>query len=364
MIHGSVRAEAARLWNRLVRLHRFCRKRNWPWPTKAKFEAWAKGKFPGLHSQSVQQTIAEFLEAVDSARQLRANGNAEARYPWRLQRYRDVTFTNQAPRLVGNTMVLPCGRLDGKRAYLSVPLPKGFAYPGKFCELRLEFGKVAMVFEVADAVAAASASIIGVDLGVNTLIAATDGVTAVLVSGREAKAIIQKRNKELAELVGRQSRHAKGSKRWRRLQRAKRRMLAKTRRKTKDLAHKATRIVANAFPGAFAYVGAPFNEAASKIRSKTAQTVSQAITGVITSQLAYKLAGGVEVIGEHYTSQTCPVCGERHKCRRLYRCRQCGYAAPRDVVGSLNRRPLRKLSRRRSSGGYPASSSVQLPLAA
>ena len=163
MIHGSARAEAARLWNRLVRIHGFCRKRHWPWPTRNQFEAWSKGKFPRLHSQSVQHIIIEFLEAVNSARQLRAKGNAEARYPWKLRRYRDVTFTNQAPRFVGGNMILPCGRIDGKRAYLSVPLPKGFAYPGKLCELRLEFGKVAMVFEIADAVTATSETILGID---------------------------------------------------------------------------------------------------------------------------------------------------------------------------------------------------------
>jgi transposase len=39
---------------------------------------------------------------------------------------------------------------------------------------------------------------------------------------------------------------------------------------------------------------------------------------------------------EHYTSQTCPVCGERNKCQRIYRCRQCGATAPRDVIGATN----------------------------
>ncbi|MBV8076330.1 MAG: transposase, partial [Planctomycetaceae bacterium] len=52
--------------------------------------------------------------------------------------------------------------------------------------------------------------------------------------------------------------------------------------------------------------------------------------GSLTNLLSYKLAACIEV-EEHYTSQTCPVCGERSKQGRTYRCRRCGYVAPRDV---------------------------------
>ena len=108
-VHGSVRRETARLWGRLVRLHACIRRRNWKWPSKGALEKWAKGKFPGMHSQSVPQTIAEFLEAVDSTRQKRQNlrekgdaaGLEQAKYPWKTSRYRPVTFTNQAVRRKG-----------------------------------------------------------------------------------------------------------------------------------------------------------------------------------------------------------------------------------------------------------------------
>jgi len=56
------------------------------------------------------------------------------------------------------------------------------------------------------------------------------------------------------------------------------------------------------------------------------------------SLLHYKLAVCIEV-AEAYSSQTCPVCGERSKHRRIYRCR-CGYVAPRDIVGCSNIRMI------------------------
>ena len=51
-------------------------------------------------------------------------------------------------------------------------------------------------------------------------------------------------------------------------------------------------------------------------------------------QLDYKTCGALQV-NEAYSSQTCPMCGRRRTCRRMYRCR-CGIVAPRDVVGATN----------------------------
>lgn len=239
-------------------------------------------------------------------------------------------------------------------------------------EARLCLHRAILVFEVPDEARLAGPTI-GVDLGVNTLIAATDGEQAVLVSGREAKATVQWRNKRLASAASRQSKKTKGSRRWRGLQRRKHQMLAKSDRRLKDLMHKATRLVAEAFPHARCYVGEPFNEAAQKIGRRQAQQVSQACNRKIIQLLDYKTAG-VITIDEAYTSQTCPVCGERSKHGRAYRCR-CGTTAPRDVIGSANILCIGKhgsllLGRhvptvikylrprcRSSSGGHPASSS-------
>jgi hypothetical protein len=80
---AAARKEAARLWADLVERHRRTRRLNWYWPSKARWQAWAKGWYPGLAAQSVQQIIGEFCEAVNAARHLRKNAHPEARYPWR-----------------------------------------------------------------------------------------------------------------------------------------------------------------------------------------------------------------------------------------------------------------------------------------
>jgi putative transposase len=327
------RREAGRLWSDLTERHFRLRRRNLKWPSKARWQQWARGRYPGLHSQSVQQIIAEFCEAVESTRQRRKNGHAKAAYPWKKARYRDVVYTNQAPRFGDGWMLLP----NGQSGTLRVRLPKDVALPGRLIEVRLAYRRLLLVCEVPDEARPAGPTI-GVDLGVNTLLAATDGETAVLISGREAKATVQWRNKRLASLAARQAGKTKGSGRWKRLQKRKRRLLAKSDRRMNDLLHKATRQVADAFPGAKCYVGQPFNDAARSLPPKQAQTVNQASNARLIRLLDYKTAGAMEV-EEQYSSQTCPVCGGRRKCRRTYVC-GCGATAPRDVIGCLNVRAI------------------------
>jgi len=104
-------------------------------------------------------------------------------------------------------------------------------------------------------------------LGVNTLIAATDGATVILISGRAAKATVQYRNKQLARFQQALARKEQGSRRHKRLQRRTHQMLEKRKRRIRDLCHKATRQVAKAFPNATCYVGEPFTEAAQRIQA-------------------------------------------------------------------------------------------------
>jgi hypothetical protein len=81
----------------------------WKFPSKARWERWVKRRYPKLSAQTAQQIVAEFNEAVNSARQLRKNGNTEAKYPYRLDRYRDIPYTNQDARVRDGYLILPNG---------------------------------------------------------------------------------------------------------------------------------------------------------------------------------------------------------------------------------------------------------------
>src|SRR5713101_1704261 len=192
---SAVRLEAGRLWCWLVERHANARQQGEKWPTKAGLQQEIKGQFPNLHSQSAQQTVADFCEAIASAESLRKHGEPYA-YPHKEPCYRQVIFTNQGARYRNGILVLPCG----KAGRLAVRIPKGVVLPGRLMEVRLDYGCVEIVCEIPDEPRSGS-QVIGVDLGVNTVIAATDGEQAILVSGREIKATIQLRNKRLAEIT-------------------------------------------------------------------------------------------------------------------------------------------------------------------
>ncbi len=76
-----------------------------------------------------------------------------------------------------------------------------------------------------------------------------------------------------------------------------------------------------------------------KRKKKTNQKLSNWSFGKLYALLEYKLkAKGItiEKVDESYTSQTCPVCGNRKKSNnRNYRCK-CGYKEHRDIHGARN----------------------------
>jgi len=59
------------------------------------------------------------------------------------------------------------------------------------------------------------------------------------------------------------------------------------------------------------------------------------IFGIISYMIGFLNLAGAIVVEEHYSSQTCPVCGERSKHCRVFLCK-CGVMAPRDVIGAVN----------------------------
>jgi putative transposase len=332
--YSLCRLEAGRLWSDLVARHSRIRQLRMKWPTRARWERWAQGRYPNLHSQSVQQLIAEFLEAIKAVQRLRQLGHTDARYPTRSQRYHQVTYTNQAVRIGYGYLRLP----NGSAGPLHIRIPSTVRLPGRLMEVRLLYGVVQLVCKLdvpAQPVPNKPAPVVGIDLGVNTLIAATDGVKALLISGRGAKATVQWRNKRLAYIQARQSSLVKGSGRHRRLQRRKYLMLAKSKRRIRDLLHKATRQIAHEFPGARCVVGEPWNDAAQHCAPRQAQQVSSACNRQIIGMLDYKTAGATQV-NEAWTSRTCPWCGHLSRAGRIYRCRGCGISAPRDVIGATN----------------------------
>lgn len=121
-------------------------------------------------------------------------------------------------------------------------------------------------------------------------------------------------------------------------------MKARHERVTRDIEHKVSRtIVSEALArGAATIVMGDIKDIADGVDlgKKTNQKVSSWTHGKVRAFTEYKAeAEGIAVTlqDEHYTSQTCPACGHRHKPKgRTYRCPACKFQSHRDVVGQVN----------------------------
>ena len=340
---SQARLAAGELWTRLVKIHRFCRRRHWPWPTETQLKAHFKRRLP-LHSQTIQAIIEKFCATIDGVRTKRKIGDKQARYPWRFRRYFNPIFKGQAIQRQGASLILPLGR---GRAPIRVRLPEAMP-TGTMVQAELGYGVIYLTVTrtMPDRVPVLSSKAGGLDIGVIHLGMVSDGHEALAIAGRGLRSVKQGRVKALTKLQKKRSRTKPGSRRRKRLNRARHRTSQKSDRITRNaLHHAANQIVAFclAYGITILYAGdlGTLNYKKRHRRSRrTNQEVGALEFGRLEQYLAYKLRRhGIQLvkISEAYTSQTCPHCGHLTKVAgRTYRCRACGYRAHRDGVGAVN----------------------------
>jgi putative transposase len=185
-----------------------------------------------------------------------------------------------------------------------------------------------------------------VDLGEIHLAAVTTNTGAALVvSGRGIRALKRRHHKALGQLAKKRSRCQQGSRRYRKLQRARRQVSARNRRQIRALRHQGTRKVITFCQQH--QVGCLFISNPHGVRNRTrGRHHNQRLAGWEYGQdIAYlrykaKLAHIESFTGsERGTSSQCPVCGWKQRVRgRLWRCHnaRCSFVGHRDVVGSVN----------------------------
>jgi len=154
-------------------------------------------------------------------------------------------------------------------------------------------------------------------------------------------------NKELAKYQRGLSRLIKGSRRWRRLNRKKRRFLELIRCRREHLLHTITaRAVRWCLERGVKtlYAGNPGNITAKDCGKKHNQRLHQWAFGQTFDLLKYKLAvHGIEfvLVDEEGTSSTCPSCSTKGTFKgRVFQCPNCGFSCHRDVVGCINIRSI------------------------
>jgi putative transposase len=346
-LQTQLREESARLWNDMVRLHKYIRKRRWTWPSSGQYEKHFKGKY-SLHSQTVQALIKKFFANIDTTSENRKNGDTKARYPYRDQkRFQVVVYKESAIRVRGNRIILSNGK---GQSTLKIKLPKTIQ-KGKIVGAELGYRELRLVINQSPGLAdSAGDNIVAADLGVIHLAAMTDGEDAQVIVGRALRCLVQYRNKKLAEFSRLTSKCRKGSRRHRKLRISRARMLSRNDNQQRNLLHHASKQMVDYCvdrQAGILVVGDCINMSKNARKKKKGSRRSNQMNSgnPLAKLLQYvKYKGkikGVKLvkISEEYTSQTCPKCGHRHKpSGRIYQCKnsECDFIGIRDIVGAAN----------------------------
>ena len=347
----ALNRESARCYNRILVNHwRTYRKKDIWLPERLAYR-WGDYADGGtiLHAHSRDAAQQAFYRAIKRARALRKAG-VEARFPHKVKRFRTTVWKNTGIRVREGKILL--ARARGLEPVV-VPVPEHLADLDESCfkEIRLVWNRRARQYDLhivvddgLDPPPPPGEAVVAVDLGEIHPAAATDGAEAVVFSARELRALRQYRNKRLAQFQERMSTLKKGSRRYKRLKRRKRKFLAKMKRKQRDIEHKVSRAVVDwaveRKAGTIVIGDVRDVGEGKRLNRKGQQKISQWSHGQQRRYIEYKAErAGIKTAlqDEAYTTQTCPCCGERQKPRgRVYRCRSCGFTGHRDVVGAVN----------------------------
>ena len=306
-----------------------------------------RGRKPRLHAHSIDAAQQGFPKACKTARESRKLG-LDTGYPRRRKRFRTTIWKNTAIRRKGHRLELSTGQDNPK---VGIDLPAELREVLRFLEARLVYDRKAGRYDWHLVVENGKQpkdppghNVVSVDLGEVHPAVVGDEHAATIVTCRARRHAAQGHRKRLARLSQAISRKARGSRRHKRLVRARTRLRAKHDRVMRDLEHKISRAVVEVAVERNAGVIAlgDVRDAADNVAlgKRANQKISGWNHGKVRQYVEYKAeAEGikVELVDEHYSSQTCPHCTHRHKPRgRVYRCPACRFQSHRDVVGQIN----------------------------
>ena len=336
--------EAARVWTVCRDRHLAARQTHTRWPDRETLQQATKGQF-ALHSQTVQMITHAYLANIETARELRAT-NQKIRYPYKDKRFYPLLWPAQAVSVERGRIVLPMGR--GRRSLVfKLNLPEHIGG----CKLVWKDGyELHISVPTTSALEPPGAMQATVDLGEIHLAAVTTNTgVALVVSGRGIRSLKRRHHKALGQLARKRKRCTKGSRRWRKLQHARRKASARKRRQIRALRHQGTRKVIT-FCRQHC-VGALFIGNPNGVRKRNRgrhhnQRLSGWEYGQDMTYLSYKAkVASIECFtgSERGTSSRCPECGWKQKVHgRTWRCRnpRCTFQGHRDIVGAVNMHPL------------------------
>jgi len=336
--------ESARLWNFCTVIHINAREAREKWPTKDFLQKEVKGGIFSLHSQTSQMVIAQFLANVDTACRIKKQ-NKKIRLPYKEKHFYPLMWPKQAVKIQKGQILLPMGR---GRSSLVLPMKTEGIHPGA-CTIVWKNGyELHLVYEHPSAPKIESEVKATVDLGqIHLATVVTSNGKSMVISGREIRAQKRLINKAITKTSKKLQRCDKRSRTWKKTQRAKRKIIDRSKRRIRDLRHKATTNVIDFCKEnnvSKVFVGNPDGVRKKSVGKTHNQRLAGWEYGKDWEYINYKAKqAGMESFNgsERGTSSHCPECSLKKKPNgRWWKCKNCGFEGHRDVVGALNMFPL------------------------
>lgn len=301
---------------------------NFFWRTVRKKSLWLKPSSMmrlfnsnNMHAHSADASVQQFFNALASWRQVRKTIPG-AKPPKRLKKYCSVLWKNTAVRVKNGQLTLSNGKqvepLVIPWKHDIIPVQVRLRWTGTGYELVFCYKEDTPENNHDPEIAA------GIDIGQIHVAACSDGT---ILNGRLLRSIRQGRQRSCSIFEQRISNKKKGSKRWKKLREAKRKLCKKVNNVAKDILHKYT-------TGLVMHLKKRYNTlvvgdlTGYRVDNDCGSTRNQENHAWLYSKISWYLKYKWERMGfkyvsqeESYTSQTCLVCGSRNKpVNREYKC--------------------------------------------
>jgi len=336
--------ECARLWNLCCTTHLNARKNGEKWPIKEDLRKSSKGGKYNIHSQTIQMVIATFLANVDTALQVKKI-NKKMRLPYREKIFYALMWPKQAVKIRDNRIYLPMGR--GTKSLVLKYNEKDLA--SACCKIIWNDGfelHICQNKEVEEKIISSRKA--AIDLGqIHLAGVAIDDESGFVFSGRGIRSEKRLINKSIRKASKKTQNCIKASKRSKKIHKAKRKVIRRAKRRIRDLRHKTTTGIVKILKEKNVekvFVGNPEGVRKKNSGKKQNQRLAGWEYGKDFEYLKYKSKlAGIECFNgpEYGTSSHCPQCSHKQKPKgRRWKCKKCGFASHRDIVGPVNMFPL------------------------
>ena len=293
-----------------------------------------------LHSQTVQGITQTFYEALKSWNALR-HKNPNAKPPRKHRRFHPVPFKESAIKVKDGMLILSTGRGNEP-----VIIPWKFDKP-KFCEIsyRLDEFVLNAVYKIEPHALGSGDTAAGVLIGRTHIGAAFLGKHTHIANGRELRSKYLYRDKIRESFKSKMDKCAKSSRKWKRLEQARKRKLNNINNQIKDILHKQTTALVCAMKEHNVQTVGIGYMRSIQMESDCIESLRafnhHAPISKIREMIAYKAAhAGMTV--RHIddgddVKHACPVCVEHNEPDDLtYLCKLCGFQSHRYCVGAVN----------------------------